>query len=70
MTDKPATSEKRKQQLRDSQRRRREVLAAGTRRQVNIYLTNEAISALNGQCNISGVDRHDLLNNLILQTFK
>jgi hypothetical protein len=70
MTDKPITSEKRKQQLRDSQRRRREVLAAGTRHQVNIYLTEEAISALDEQCKVTVVDRHDLINSLILLSFK
>ena len=70
MFEKPPTSEKRKSQLRESQRRRRELLAAGARHQVNIFLSKEAISLLDRQCNVSLQDRHDLLNDLILNTFK
>ncbi len=70
MSLKPPTSEKRKLQLRESQRRRREMLAAGARHQVNVFLSKEAIYVLDQQCSLSGQDRHDLLNDLILHSFK
>ena len=58
-------SEVRKEQLRDSQRRRRESLAAGERGQVNIFLTKRSKELVDEWCKRYTVDRHDLINGLI-----
>ena len=69
MTQKEQTSEKRKAQLRESQRRRREMLSANDRHQVNLFLSKEAISLLDKACRTAGVERHDFVEQLILDSF-
>lgn len=60
-------SELRKQQLREAQRRRREKLAvSGERNQVNIFLTRHAKELVDRWCLENKIDRHELLNHLIL----
>ena len=66
MSKKEETSEKRKAQLRESQRRRREVLSANERHQVNIFLSKQAIQLLDTECIKAGCDRHDLVERLIM----
>jgi|GEM_PF-3062758 len=66
MSNKPEVSEKRLCQLRDAQRRRREKLALNSRHQVNIFLSKKAIQVLDAQCILSDMDRHDLIEKLIL----
>lgn len=58
-------SEIRKEQLRESQRRRRELLAAGERSQVNIFLSKQSKELVDEWCKNYSVDRHDLINGLI-----
>lgn len=61
------TSEHRKQQLREAQRRRREKLAAsGDRTQVNIFLTHHSKEWVDKWCLENKTDRHELINQLIL----
>jgi predicted restriction endonuclease len=67
MPKKAEISEKRQAQLRDAQRRRREKLAGSNRHQVNIYLTKKAMKLLDAQCLLTGLDRHELIEQLILQ---
>jgi hypothetical protein len=58
--------EKRKAQLRDSQRRRREMLSVGGKRhQINIYLSSNAIKLLDSSCLADDIDRHVLIERLI-----
>jgi hypothetical protein len=62
-------TEKRKAQLRDAQRRRRELLAGnGGRHQVNIYLSSKVIKLMDAECLLSGTDRHELVERLILSS--
>ena len=70
MSNKPEISEKRLSQLRDAQRRRREKLALNSRHQVNIFLSKKSIQILDAQCILSNMDRHDLVENLILNLQK
>lgn len=70
MSVKPEVSEKRQFQLREAQRRRREKLAVNSRHQINIYLSKQAIRILDAQCIVSDVDRHDLIEQLILNLQK
>jgi hypothetical protein len=59
--------EKRKAQLRDSQRRRREMLSSGgNRHQINIFLSTKAIKLLDATCLSNSIDRHELIEQLIL----
>ena len=59
-------SEKRRAQLRESQRRRREELSKGDRHQVNIYLSEQAIKAMDAKASELRLDRHQLIERLIL----
>lgn len=60
------TSETRKEQLRESQRRRREKLAAaGERSQVNIFMTKQSKALMEEWCLKYSLDRHDVINGLI-----
>lgn len=63
---KPEVSEKRQAQLREAQRRRREKLARNNRHQVNVFLSRKVIKILDAQCIVSGIDRHDLVERLVL----
>ena len=58
-------SEQRKLQLRDAQRRRREKLASGERRQVNIFLTNQCKDIVEHFSNRYKIDKHEFINALI-----
>ncbi|WP_297505709.1 RepB family protein [Ferrovum sp.] len=60
--------EKRKAQLRDAQRRRREKLAQGNRHQINIFLSEASITLLDQACKKYGMDRHELIEQLIHDT--
>lgn len=60
--------ERRKKQLRDAQRKRREALSAnGSRQQINIFLSKKAKKKLDTTCAASGLDRHQLIEKLILE---
>jgi len=60
--------EKRKKQLRDAQRKRREALSEnGARQQVNIFLSLPAKKILDAACVSNGLDRHQLIERLILE---
>jgi len=60
--------ERRKQQLRDAQRKRREALSVnGSRQQVNIFLSRTAKKILDTTCEASGLDRHQFIEKLILE---
>lgn len=64
----PEVIEKRRAQLREAQRKRRQALSIGNRHQVNIYLTSETIKALDVMASESGLDRHELIEKLILES--
>jgi len=59
------TSTKRKAQLRESQRRRREMLSANDRHQVNLFLPKKTIQLLDDACRTAGIDRHDFVEHLL-----
>lgn len=60
--------EKRKKQLRDAQRKRREALSEnGERQQVNIFLSQPAKKILDAACAARDLDRHQLIERLILE---
>lgn len=66
MSHKIVISEKRQAQLREAQRRRREKLSTNDRHQVNLFLSKQAIRLMDAKRLISGMDRHDLVEQLIL----
>ena len=68
MVQNPVITEKRREQLRESQRRRRQELSKGDRHQVNIYLSSKAIKAMDSQAGQLGLDRHQLIEMLILES--
>lgn len=55
----------RRAQLRDAQRRRRLKLSEEGRRQVNIFLSKEAINRLDALAAAQGTDRHTALDLLL-----
>ncbi len=65
MTEK--VSEKRKEQLREAQRRKRFRLSEGGRRQINIFLSPNAIENLDSLADKNGFDRHTMLEILLTQ---
>lgn len=66
MTTNPLITEKRRAQLREAQRKRRQALSHGDRHQLNIYLTVKAIKILDSRASELGLDRHELIEKLIL----
>jgi hypothetical protein len=66
MSSNSTISEKRRAQLRESQRRRREKLSSGSRHQVNIFLSEHAIKVLDAQCTLFNQERHEVVEKLIL----
>lgn len=60
------TSDLRKQQLREAQRRRRAKLIKGERVQVSLYLERNNLEVLDVWCDDFKIDRNDFINNLIL----
>lgn len=64
------SKEKRKSQLCEAQRRRREKLAAGNRHQINIYLSKSVIHRLDESCSKAGMDRHAFVEMLLLKYCK
>lgn len=60
------TSEHRKIQLRESQRRRREKLAAGERGQVNIFITSHCKEIVDRFSSEYNTDKHTFMNALIM----
>lgn len=59
------TSELRKIQLRESQRRRREMLAMGERGQVNIFMTSHCKEIVDRFSSEYNTDKHSFINALI-----
>ena len=59
--------EKRRTQLRDAQKRRREKLASGNRHQLNIFLPEAVIRLLDAECEKRGIDRHYMIERLLLE---
>jgi hypothetical protein len=57
--------EKRKAQLRESQRRRREKLGAGNKHQINIFLSVRAIASLDKLCAEQNLERHEVVEQLL-----
>ena len=68
MIKNPEILEKRRAQLRESQRRRRQELSKGDRHQVNIYLSLNVIKAMDARASQLGLDRHQLIEKLILES--
>ena len=68
MIKNPEILEKRRAQLRESQRRRRQELSKGDRHQVNIYLSLNVIKAMDARASQLGLDRHQLIEMLILES--
>ena len=68
MIKNPEIPEKRRAQLRESQRRRRQELSKGDRHQVNIYLSLNVIKAMDARASQLGLDRHQLIEKLILES--
>ena len=66
----PGNQEKRRAQLRDAQRRRREKLAYGNRHQINVFLPAAVIKLLDAECDKLGIDRHDMIERLLLELGK
>ena len=66
----PDNQEKRRIQVRDAQRRKREKLASGNRHQINIFLPATVIQLLDAECEKSGIDRHDMIERLLLELGK
>ena len=68
MIKNPEILEKRRAQLRESQRRRRQELSKGDRHQVNIYLSLNVIKTMDARASQLGLDRHQLIEMLILES--
>lgn len=64
------TSELRKQQLREAQKRRRAKLAKGERSQVSLYFDRRNLETIDAWCTEFRLDRNDLVNNLIFELSK
>lgn len=62
-----AITEQRRAQLREAQRRRRAKLAQPGRRQINVFLTDQAIAQLDELAQQLNADRHLILEILIHQ---
>lgn len=65
-----AITEQRRAQLREAQRRRRAKLAQPGRRQINVFLTEQAIAQLDELAQRFDSDRHLILESLIHQVTK
>ena len=57
--------EPRRAQFRESQRKRREKLAAGRNHQINLFLSPEAIIRLDDMAKTMGTERHIIINALL-----
>ncbi|MEK8088733.1 hypothetical protein [Thermithiobacillus plumbiphilus] len=63
-------TEQRRAQLREAQRRRRAKLAQPGRRQINVFMTDQAINQLDALVQKLDSDRHLILESLIHQVTK
>lgn len=56
---------RRREQIRLAQRRRRERLAQGSRTQVSVFLSSEALARLDALALLWGVERQDVIERLL-----
>ncbi|MBU2755008.1 hypothetical protein HFU84_03735 [Acidithiobacillus sp. CV18-2] len=65
VNDEKDPKERRREQIRLAQRRRRERLAAGQRKQINVFLMPETIRRLDALALLWGVERQDVIERLL-----
>ncbi len=64
--DDDARKARRREQVRLAQQRRRERLAQGTKSQVNVFLSPDAIARLDALALLWGVERQDVVERLLV----